>query len=120
MNDFTFQRIEDRPVNVVQVLVHTESGCSVKEGEYTTLLGGFLGALSLDVPGGMDDPTLILDCIKEHIDEYVLPEEGCSEFILIESGEWQDVFWHKYYEIARATQMYPDNGKLKKKTEDVK
>ncbi len=97
-----FQRIEDRVVNFVQVHIITESGCDPHEKEYTLLLTGFIGTFNLLVGGGgMDDVSLIQECIDENLDFDKLPKEGATEIILEETGEWEDVFWNKYYKIVR-------------------
>ena len=95
----TFQRIEDRPVNYVEVLIFTELGCDPQEGEYRLVINSFIGLLDISSPGGVDDITLIQDCIEDNLDNLKLPEEGVKQVILKESGEWEDVFWHKYYKI---------------------
>lgn len=97
------ERLEDRGVNYVQVFVNTESGCDPKGGEYTMSLGGFVGCLELSSPGGVDDISLIKEAIENDLDFDKLPKEGCTEIVLRESGEWEDVFWHKYYVIERTT-----------------
>ena len=89
--------------NIVQVLIHTETGCNPLVGEYSLHIGSVIGALDISSVGGVDDVSLIKDCIIERVlDEIDLPEEGTTEIILRESGEWEDVFWHKYYEIESA------------------
>ena len=95
------QNIEERSVNYVQVNIVTESGCDIEEGEYSMYIAGFIGGLDLNTPGGVDDISLIKDCIWDKFDFSKLPEEGIAEITLKESGEWEDVFWHKYYEIER-------------------
>lgn len=95
------ERIEDRGVNFVQVIIGTESGCRVADGEYSVFIIGLIGELDIHSYGGVDDVSLIKDCIVEHIREWALPEEGTTEVILKESGEWEDVFWNKYYVVER-------------------
>jgi len=75
----TFQQLEDRSVNFVEVCIYTELGCDPSEGEY----------------------SMIKDCIENNFEEIELAKEGCTQVILKESGEWEDVFWHKYYVIER-------------------
>ena len=102
-------RIEQRTVNYVSVTVQTETGCNVSEGEYGIMLCSSSGYLDLHgtggPTGGSNDIDLIRECINEHIGDYDLPEEGCTEFMLRESGEREDVFWHKYYVIERVGDM---------------
>ncbi len=95
------QSIESRSVNYVSVYIGTESGCNPEEGEYTLHIGGFIGSLDIGAPSGVDDVSLIQDCVEDNIPEIELPIEGVTELILKESGEWEDVFWHKYYVIDR-------------------
>ena len=97
----TFQRIEYRGINFVQVFIHIEHGCDPHEGEYSLVLGSFIGNLDLSSTGGADDISLIKDCVEENLESINLPAEGTAEVVLRESGEWEDVFWHKYYEIDR-------------------
>lgn len=96
-------RLVDRAVNYVQVIIYTEKGCNPEQEEYSLVLGGFMGTLNLDAPGGVDDISLIKDAIINDVDFSNLPIEGCTEVILKESGEWEDVFWHKYYAVDRLT-----------------
>ena len=98
----TFQRIEDRGINFVQVFIHTEHGCDPSEGEYSLVLGSFIGGLDLSSAGGVDDISLIKDCIANNLDRLSLPSDGAAEIVLRESGEWEGLFWHKHYEIERA------------------
>lgn len=102
---YIFSRIEDRPVNFVEVMITTELGCDPAEGEYTLHLVSIIGYLDLTSYGGVDDISLIKECIENSLEELKLPEEGCTQVILEESGEWEDVFWHKYYNIKRVCRV---------------
>ena len=88
-------------MNVVDVTIQTESGCDILEGEYSVSIVGFVGALDLSSVGGVDDCTLIKEAVDEAIfnNDIELCEEGFEEVRFQESGEWEDVFWHKYYVI---------------------
>ena len=88
-------------MNIVNVSIQTESGCDPLEGEYIAHITGFVGTLDITQVGGLDDATLIKECIDNAImcNDINLCEEGFEEVRLIESGEWEDVFWHKYYVI---------------------
>jgi len=101
----TKQRIEDRPVNYIEVHIHVESGCNPKEGEYILHLASFNGSLDLSSHGGVDDISLIKECVEEIISDIDFKkeeiEEGLLHLVLKESGEWEDVFWHKYYVLER-------------------
>ena len=95
------QKIESRQVNYVQVMITVESGCDPKEGEYGVEICGFIGSLDISSVGGVDDISLIKEAIEEHVDISEFPKEGQLEVILKESGEWEDMFWHKYYVVER-------------------
>jgi len=97
------QNIEDREINTVQVCIGVEGGCDPCEGEYTLNICSFIGSLDLHSVGGVDDISLIKDCIENDFHFALLPNEGCAMVTLEESGEWEDVFWHKYYKIVRVT-----------------
>lgn len=88
----------DNPI-YVRVAITTESGCDATDGEYSLELTGFTGALDIDSPGGVDDISLIKEAIEDHVDFSSLPKEGITLVTLRESGEWEDVFWHKYYVV---------------------
>ena len=95
------QILDDRPVNYVEVCIYTELGCKPSDGEYSMAINSLVGSLDISSAGGVDDVSLIKDCIENNLDEIKLPVEGCTQVILKESGEWEDVFWHKYYEVER-------------------
>lgn len=44
--------------------------------------------------------------IENDLDFSTLPAEGVVEVILEETGEREDVFWHKYYKIIRTSQVW--------------
>jgi len=80
------QNIKDRSVNFVYVTLTTESGCNPKEGEYSLSIRGLCGGLDISSFGGVDDISLIKECVENVLDFEKLPEEGQSEIILKESG----------------------------------
>lgn len=86
-------------MNVVIVGIKTESGCKIEEGEYRIELVAINGALDITAPGGTDDITLIKECIEENIEKMNLPEDGYVDVLLKETGEREDVFWNRYYEV---------------------
>ena len=94
-----YERIESRPVNYVNVLLSIEEGCDPEEGEYSLDITSFLGRLDINAVGGVDDITLIKECIENASFEY--PKNGELHIVLKESGEWEDVFWNKYYIVDR-------------------
>lgn len=99
--DISFQRIESRAINIIGVSILTESGCDPLKGEYSLVIENFIGCLDISSYGGVDDISLIKEAIENDLDFSVLPEEGYTQIILQEDGEWEDVFWHKYYKILR-------------------
>ena len=96
-----FQKIEDRTINFIEVCIYTELGCDLSANEYSIMINSFIGALDISSIGGVDDISLIKDCIDNGIDDIQFPEEGCTQLILKESGEWEGYSWNKYYEIER-------------------
>jgi len=93
--------------NIVQVFIHTETGRSPLEGEYSIHIGSVIGALDISSVGGVDDVSLIRECIIGRvIDDIDLPEKGMAEIVLRESGEWEDGFWCKYYEVESAEVIF--------------
>ena len=97
------QRIENRPVSYVNVVIAVEEGCNPAEGEYGIAITGFIGMLDLTCTSGTDDVTLVKECIEN--EELDFPKNGELHLILKESGEWEDVFWHKYYVIERSCKI---------------
>lgn len=93
----------EEPQNIVQISIHTEMGCDPEEGEYSMFISGLIGALDLSAPGNPYDIQLIKEAIEDDLDFDKLPTEGSTEVILKESGEWEDVFWNKYYVIESVT-----------------
>ena len=93
------ERIENRPVNYVNVVLGVKDGCNPEEGEYSFMITGFLGALDIHSIGGVDDISLIKDCIEN--EELDFPNNGELHIVLKETGEWEDVFWNKYYVVDR-------------------
>jgi hypothetical protein len=87
--------------NYVFVRLTTEIGCKPSDGEYELVIIGFLGGLDISSNGGIDDITLLKECVENEFDFNELPDEGFAEIILKESGEWEDVFWNKYYVIEK-------------------
>jgi|GEM_PF-3500420 len=92
--------------NVIQVFIRTEKGCDPLEGEYSLSIGNSKYPLDISSPGGVDDISLVKDAIENEFDLSSLPEEGLTEVVLIESGEWEDVFWNKYYLVFKYESHY--------------
>ena len=96
------QRLEDREINYVNLTIRCDPGCKMKHGEYSIEINAFIGVLDLSSYGGVDDISLIKEEIEEFMSKVEFPEDSfvCS-VVLRESGEWEDVFWHKYYKVER-------------------
>jgi hypothetical protein len=92
--------------NVIQVYIQTEKGCDPLEGEYSLSISNIKYPLDISSHGGVDDISLVKDAIENEFDLSSLPEEGLTEVVLIESGEWEDVFWNKYYIVHRYEIVY--------------
>jgi hypothetical protein len=89
-------RVDEDTKNLFVVEVYVESGCDVNDGEYSVWIDCI-------VHGQIDahDYDLVWDCIADspEIDLQALPEDSGTLFILEETGEWEDVHWHKYYKV---------------------
>lgn len=96
-------RLEDRTINYVGVSICIEKDCNVQEGEYSIAITGFIGGLDINSPGGVDDISLIKECVDEYILNSNYSGDLVIDLILKESGEWEDVFWNKYYIVERET-----------------
>ncbi len=92
------QQLSTKATNTVSVHVTTEADCNFNDGEYTAEIVSFIGGLDITSLGGVDDISLIQEAIGE-IEPELLPKEGVTEVILEETGEWEDVFWHKFYAV---------------------
>ncbi len=105
--EYDFTRLKDRrgDQKVFEITIETECGCDVEEGEYTVrithLLGNWLGS---------DDFGMIGDAVAEVVTDLGLPDEGHTTFIAYESGELQDVFWTKWFEIATVASVLAEPG----------
>ena len=67
--DVEFQKIGDRSVNFVEVLLVTESGCNPDEGEYSLSINSFIGTLDISSFGGVDDISLVKQCIDNNLEK---------------------------------------------------
>lgn len=97
----TFERIESRPVNFVECVISVEDGCNVEDEEYSLAITGIIGSIDINAVGGVDDVTLIKEAISDGIPIEKYPKNGTMHIVLEESGEWEDVLWHKYYILKR-------------------
>ena len=50
---------------IVQVSLYKESGCDIRQGEYSTTLIGLMGSIGFDENGGESDYHLIKNGIEE-------------------------------------------------------
>lgn len=104
MNDDTrptFEKITDRVRAILDVSVHFESGCNPKDGEYSVYLNGIIGG-SIHV----SQFHLIEEAIAEDMGKKIPAlEEGCVQVMMIEDGEWEDVFWNSYLTILSVTEI---------------
>ena len=110
------QQLKDKSLNVVSVLIFTEAGCDFDDGEYTAEISGFVGTLDISSNGGVDDVSLVKEAIEEEIDASLLPKEGVTQVMLEETGEWEDVFWHKYYRVKQLRNISQDYAEDQKET----
>ena len=99
--DVEYGKIEDRRINFIEVNLHTELGCDASQGEYSICITSFMGALNITCENGNSDVDLVKECIENSIDFDDLPDEGATNIILEESGEWEGYSWHKYYKVHR-------------------
>jgi len=88
-------------MNIVDVVVLLQEGCCVDDDEYSIDIVGFIGSLDIQPHGEFTDCTLIKEAIDEaiHNKEVTLIEDEPLNIRLIETGEWDDVFYNKYYEL---------------------
>lgn len=94
---YDFSGLKDRRSDqkVFEISIETELDCSLEDGEYTVRITNLLGCWL-----GTDDFVMIEDAVSEVIGDLILPREGHTTFIAYESGERQDVFWTKWFEIV--------------------
>lgn len=92
--------------NKVRVQICYEEGCDLTEKEYSLEIIGFVGSLNisdLDEKHGTGDASLIQEAVYEWMEPESLPNAQVVIVLdLLESGEWEDVFWHKYYVVEKS------------------
>jgi hypothetical protein len=49
----TRQKLSDRPINIVSVVIQTELDCDPAQGEYGLYISGFIGSLDTNAQGGV-------------------------------------------------------------------
>lgn len=96
-----FEQQKEENKNKVVCRMIVESDCNPLDGEYSLYIVSQSLPLDIFSVGGVDDVSLIAECVVNDIGNWTIPEECCIEIYLKESGEWDDVFWHKYYEIEK-------------------
>ncbi len=94
----TFQKIEDRDISFVSVLLSFADDIE----DYTISITGIIGCLNLSesYPGD-DDICLVTNAIEESLSEKDPPKSGTISMVLEESGEWQGMSWLKYFIVKR-------------------
>jgi hypothetical protein len=92
--------------NLVRVQICYDKGCDLREKEYSIEVIGLVGTLNisdLDEKHGTGDASLIQEAVYEWLEPDKLPD---SQVVIVldlkESGEWEDVFWHKYYVVDKS------------------
>jgi hypothetical protein len=87
--------------NKLGVTIWTESGCSFKDGEFTVKISNII-----EGEVGHDDHQLVRECVWEEYENSDFPQLDAAYYVeLVETGEWEDVFWHKYYQIADGSKL---------------
>lgn len=93
-------------MNAVQVFVECEDDCTIERGEFSLKISQFIGELSINDGNGSDDASLIKECCNDFLcqnKDYYQKENSFSAILILEeSGEWEDVFWHKYYIVKKS------------------
>jgi len=103
--EYTFEPLTDP--NEITVRIDTERDCNIHEGEYSVFLLGTKYPVELDPPGGETHFYLVTECIAENLDKLNLPEEGYTTVKFREAGEWQDVFFVRWYELLGIIEVQP-------------
>ncbi len=85
--------------NRVRVIITYGPDNDLTDKEYTLEIVGLCGSLDIFSHGGVDCISLIQEAVYEWMEPENLPKEAVIELDLLESGEWEDVFWHKYYVV---------------------
>jgi len=101
MSDMEMAFAELKEENKIICRMFIESGCDPLDGEYMLYIVSSSFPVDIWRVGGVDDISLAKEAIENAISEWEIPEECWIEIYLKESGEWEDVFWHKYYEVEK-------------------
>lgn len=73
--------------------IYTEADSDPSSGEYGLTIDKIVSG-HIDV---MQDIKLLREAVANEVDFKTLPDDGYTIVHLEESGEWEDVFWHKYF-----------------------
>lgn len=91
---------------VFGVLVETEIGSDPADGDFSIGIHQIINGVIDE-----DDLEFISEAVAENASALNLKPEGQTEILAYESGEREDVFWHKYYRVvAIASQQKGGDG----------
>lgn len=96
-----FEEQKEENKNKIICRMFVESGCNPLDGEYYLYMVSSSLPIDICSHGGVDDISLVKEVIENEISAWIIPKECCIEIYLKESGEWDDVFWNKYYIIEK-------------------
>ena len=85
--------------NIIRASFFCEADCKALDDEYSISIEGVIGRLEADFY--CDDFDLVKEAIHNNLNlkEMKTDERQHIVFTLSESGEWEDVFWNKYYVV---------------------
>lgn len=92
---------QDAPTKTITLELWRDDGSNIDDDEYSVRLVSFSEPLDLLSPGGTDDISLVMEGLVECLKRVVFPPTSYVRVTMKESGEWEDVFWHKYYVLER-------------------
>lgn len=81
-------------------IVERSSGCDA--GAYTLYIKP-----AQDLYFDVENLDMVREEIYEHLDE--CQPDGCTEVLLMEDGEQEDVFWNGYYTTVRIKAIDPED-----------
>ncbi|AUR82849.1 hypothetical protein NVP1029O_16 [Vibrio phage 1.029.O._10N.261.55.A7] len=90
---------------IVQIVIYKESGCDIREEEYSVTLIGMMGSIIFNENGGESDYHLIKTAVEEWVSSEVenidhgIDQEYEITLIMSERYELQDVFSVKWFEV---------------------
>ena len=86
--------------------VYREFSCKLEDEEYNISIHQIMTGIIEEHTFG-----LVREAIQEVINDELCPEESNREWILLESGEWEDVHWHSYY-LVMGVREWDENGDI--------